>query len=344
MPIRYLIAALYVDASVPAQLGATLVSQVDGYGATGEQMDSVSTRHEGPTRPTTSGGGYSPVEVADDGSVIVQLEADHPGFADPSYRERRNAIALLSLEHRPEDPIPVVSYTDQEHGVWRIVSHELSPKHRRHACSAFLDAKESLGLPSDHVPQLSDVTGLLQPLTGFGYQPVAGLAPLREFYSSFGRRTFFSTQYIRHPSVPQYTPEPDIIHEVIGHANQLADPGFAEICFAVGGAVDRTQSKDALGFLSRVFWFTMEFGVVMEDGEPKAYGAGILSSIGELDFFQKASIRPLDIREMGGFEYDITRYQPVLYSIGSLQELHDRLLEFYSSFDDRVYRSLSSTR
>jgi phenylalanine-4-hydroxylase len=294
---------------------------------------------ERPMRTAATRGGYSPVEIAGDGSVVVQLEADHPGFADPAYRERRNAIAQLSVEHRPEDPIPVVAYTDQEHEVWRIVSGELAPKHQLHACSAFLDSKDSLGLPSDHVPQLSDVTELLQPISGFGYQPVAGLAPLREFYSSFGRRTFYSTQYLRHPSVPQYTPEPDIIHEVIGHANQLADPGFAEICFEVGGAVDRTTSQDALGFLSRVFWFTMEFGVVMEDGVPKAYGAGILSSIGELDVFQKATIRPLDIREMGSVEYDITRYQPVLYAVDSMKELYERLLEFFSTYDDQAYEA-----
>jgi phenylalanine-4-hydroxylase len=272
--------------------------------------------------------------------VVVQLQADHPGFADRAYRERRNAIAQLSVAHRLEDPIPVVAYSDVEHEVWRIVSDELAPTHDRLACGAFLDARDALALPTDHVPQLTEVTDLLAPITGFAYQPVAGLAPLREFYSSFGRRTFYSTQYIRHPSVPRYTPEPDLIHEVIGHANQLADPGFAEICFAVGGAVDRTKSQDALGFLSRVFWFTMEFGVVMENGEPKAYGAGILSSIGEMDCFQRASIRPLDFHEAGTFEYDITHYQPVLYSIGSMAELYDRLQDFYTTFDDRAYETL----
>ena len=289
----------------------------------------------------TSRGGYSPVVTGDDGSVLVELDADHPGFSDAAYRERRNAIARLSLDHHDGDPIPTVGYTDQEHEVWQIVSNEIAPRHELHACSSFLDSKESLGLPSDHIPQLNEVTELLQPLTGFGYQPVAGLAPLREFYCSFARKTFYSTQYIRHPSVPKYTPEPDIIHEVIGHANQLADPQFAEICLAVGHAVERTESDGALGFLSRVFWFTMEYGVVWEGGELKAYGAGILSSLGELDVYQAAAIRPLDFKEMGAVEYDITRYQPVLYSLGSLGELHERLLDFYSGYDDQVYAALT---
>ena len=285
-------------------------------------------------------GGYSPVEVGDDGSVVVQLEHDHPGFSDPSYRERRNSIAQLSLNHHVGEPIPTVEYTDQEHEVWRIVSEALTARHHAYACRAFVDAKEELQLPSDHVPQLPEVSKRLEPLSGFSYEPVAGLAPLREFYGAFSSKRFFSTQYIRHPSVPKYTPEPDIIHEVIGHANQLADPGFAEIYVAVGAAVDRTESTEALGFLSKVFWFTMEFGVLSENGQPKAYGAGILSSVGELDVFRDATIRPLDIREMGRAEYDITHYQPVLYSLGSMTELHDKLLEFYTTFDDHAYADL----
>lgn len=288
--------------------------------------------------------GYSPVVASDDGTVEVQLEADHPGFSDPEYRERRNAIAALSLNYQPGDPIPTVEYSDREHEVWRIVSEDLRSKHERKACSAFNKAKDALGLPIDHVPQLADVSELLTPLTGFAYRPVAGLAPLREFYGSFEQGIFHSTQYIRHPSVPKYTPEPDVIHEVIGHANQLADPSFAEICREVGVAVARTETTEALGFLSKVFWFTLEFGVVFEDGEPKAYGAGILSSVGELDVFQDATIRPMDFAEMGMVDYDITRYQPALYSVDSLAELYDRLLGFYASYDDEVYERLSSTR
>ncbi len=285
--------------------------------------------------------GYSPVVASADGSVVVQLSDDHPGFADPAYRARRNEIASLSIGHAPGEPIPHVMYTDVEHGVWKIVSTELVPKHDKYACAAYLEGKEALQLPSDHIPQLDEVTSHLTPITGFQYQPVAGLAPLREFYSSFASHMFFSTQYIRHHSVPLYTPEPDIIHEVIGHANQLSNDRFAAIYDEVGKAVLRTKTREALEFLSRVFWFTMEFGVIYEDGQPKAYGAGILSSFGELDVFQKARIRPLDFQEMGMMEYDITHYQPLLYSVASMDELYDRLMAFYSTYDDSTYAALT---
>ncbi|MGH9302799.1 MAG: phenylalanine 4-monooxygenase [Acidimicrobiales bacterium] len=287
--------------------------------------------------------GYSPVVAMGDGGVKVELSSDHPGFADPAYRARRDEIAALSIDHVTGGPIPKVAYSDEEHRVWEIVARELVPKHQRSACREYIGASEALALPLDHIPQLGDVTSALGSLTGFSYEPVAGLAPLRKFYGAFSSRTFFSTQYIRHHSVPLYTPEPDIVHEVIGHANQLASERFAAICEQVGDAVARCESDEALGFLSRVFWFTLEFGVVYEKGEPRAYGAGILSSFGELDVFQEAELRPFDFAAMGTCEYDITRYQPVLYAAGSFPELVDNLTEFYSSYDDEAYEHLEAS-
>ena len=221
-----------------------------------------------------------------------------------------------------------------EHEVWRIVSGELATKHRVYATKAFIDGEAALGLPRDHIPQLADVSDRLAPISGFRYEPVAGLAPLRTFYGSFERDVFFSTQYIRHHSSPLYTPEPDIVHEVIGHANQLADPETARLYRLVGEAVHRVETDAALRLLSRVFWFTFEFGVVEEDGELKTYGAGILSSFGELDAFRGAEIRPLDFAEMARVDYDITKYQPVLFAARSMTEVHDALDAFLTSFTD----------
>lgn len=285
--------------------------------------------------------GYSPVVESAEG-LRVLLGQDHPGFADPEYRRRRDEIASVSAGWTAGDLVPTVAYTDVEHDVWRTVGHELAVKHRKYGCRAYVEATEALDLPKDHVPQLEEVTRRLAPLTGFQYLPVAGLAPLREFYGSFAGRSFFSTQYLRHHSVPLYTPEPDIVHEVVGHANQLADRRFAAIYEQVGKAVGRTESPEALGFMSRVFWFTLEFGVVQEEGEPKAYGAGILSSFGELDEFQQAEIRPMNFAEMGATEYDITRYQPVLYMAPSFKALCDDLEGFFSSYDDTAFERLAS--
>ena len=286
---------------------------------------------------------YSPVRTAADGSVTVELDDMHPGFADPVYRARRNLIASLSVDHVVGSPIPEVEYNDVEHEVWRTVSRDLAANHQRYATQSFLDGAEALALPRDHIPQLAEVTARLEPIAGFRYEPIAGLAPLREFYGSFDESVFFSTQYIRHHSTPLYTPEPDIVHEVLGHANQLADVRTAELYRLVGRAVQRVETEGALRLLSRVFWFTFEFGVVYEDGQINAYGAGILSSFGELNAFRGASIRPLDFAEISRVEYDITRYQPVLFAGRSLDHVYDAVAAFLGSFDDEMPRRLASS-
>jgi phenylalanine-4-hydroxylase len=172
---------------------------------------------------------YSPVTEDEHGKIVVHLGQDHPGFNDPVYRERRNEIATAATRWSPGEPIPHIAYSDVENDIWRTVCRELRTKHEKYACHEYLEAKAALQLPEDRVPQLDEVTARLKPLTGFVYHPAAGLVPLREFYGSLADRVFHSTQYVRHPSEPLYTPEPDIIHEVIGHGNMLASPRFAEL-------------------------------------------------------------------------------------------------------------------
>jgi len=276
---------------------------------------------------------YSPV-TAEGGEVTVHLSSDHPGADDPAYRERRNEIAALALAWEPGTPVPDVRYSDEEQNVWRTVCRELAPKHEQLAIREFLEGKEKLDLPTDGLPSLDLVSERLQPLTGFRYVPAAGLVPLREFYGSLSERIFHSTQYVRHPAMPLYTPEPDIIHEVFGHGHLLATPTFSELHRLTGEATHRLRDEDNLRFLSKVFWFTVEFGVVVEDGELKAYGAGILSSYGEIDEFRGMEHRPLDLAEMGTADYDITHYQPVLYRAESMDELREVAGGFFATCTD----------
>ena len=286
---------------------------------------------------------YSPVTEGDDGQVTVHLSRDHPGFADPAYRARRNAIAAHALRWRPGDPAPDVGYTDEEHEVWATVCRELRPKHERLAIREYVEALDAVALPAERVPSLDEVSERIAPLTGFRYVPAPGLVPLREFYGSLRDRVFHSTQYVRHGAEPLYTPEPDIIHEVIGHGHLLATPTFSELHRLTGEATHRLTDEENLRFLSRVFWFSVEFGVVMEDGELKAYGAGILSSYGEIDEFRQMELRPLDLAEMGTADYDITHYQPVLYRAESLDEVREVVGGFFRTCTDDSIAAMRQT-
>lgn len=271
-------------------------------------------------------------------TATVELPADHPGFSDPEYRRRRQAIAAVAADHRPGERIPDVHYSAEEDAVWRTVSAELAAKHGRLACAEYLAGTARLDLPVDRVPQLGDVDARLQALTGFQLRPVPGLVPTREFYGALAERTFLSTQYIRHHSVPFYTPEPDVVHELVGHLNMLASERFAELYEKAGRASRRASSPEALEFFSKVFWFTLEFGVVREGGELKAYGAGLLSSFGELDVFRRAEIRSWDLGAMGTQEYDITHYQPLLFEAPGIDGLMDGLGRFFDEYDEDCYR------
>lgn len=276
--------------------------------------------------------------VASDGQV--QLDAGHPGFADPVYRARRNELAALSIGWVTGAPVPAASYTPAEDAVWSTVSLELAPLLERHAARCIRDAIPTVDLPHDHVPQLNDVTAKLKPITGFTYGVVPGLADLRSFYGSLADGVFLSTQYLRHPSVPLYTPEPDIIHEVIGHGLSLGVPELAQMCRAMGRAVRRIENDAALEALSRVFWFSLEFGAVWEGNVLHAFGAGILSSFGELRAFRDAAVRPLDVRAMATQTYDITRYQPVIFAGRSLSEIVDVVGGLFDEADDDLLLSM----
>jgi phenylalanine-4-hydroxylase len=277
---------------------------------------------------------YSPVTAGEDGSVTVHLAHDHPGANDPVYCARRNEIAAAALAWKPGEPNPHIEYTEYEQNVWRTVGRELPPKWERYAINEFNEGVAALELPRDHVPELDEVSARLEPITGFRYLPAAGLVPLREFYGSLEAKRFYSTQYVRHPGVPLYTPEPDIIHEVLGHGHLLATPTFSELHRLAGEATNRLQDDDNVALLSKVFWFSIEFGVVMEDGELRAYGAGILSSYGEIEEFRGMELRPLDLVEMGTADYDITQYQPVLYRAESLDEVREVVGGFFRDCTD----------
>jgi phenylalanine-4-hydroxylase len=277
---------------------------------------------------------YAPVTTGEDGSVTVHLSDDHPGFADAQYRERRNHIASLALRWEPGRSIPRPLYTEEEQEVWRTVCRELAAKHERLACAEYRDAMTGLALPSDRIPQLDEVSDRLRPVTGFEYHPAAGLVPFDQFYGSLADGVFHSTQYLRHPSRPLYTPEPDLIHEVIGHGGLLASPHFAELNRLAGQAARRLTTKPGRDFFAHVFWFTIEFGVLYEHGELRAYGAGLLSSYGEIEEFLAAEIRPLDVAEMGTLEYDITRYQPILFAADGTEQLLEVIGGFFADCDD----------
>mmetsp|Transcript_34129 Transcript_34129/g.50977 ORF Transcript_34129/g.50977 Transcript_34129/m.50977 type:complete len:264 (-) Transcript_34129:335-1126(-) len=215
----------------------------------------------------------------------------------------------------------------------------------KYACKEY---KNSLTLMKKHcnysrnnIPQQQDVTRFLQDHTQFRMRPVAGLLSSRDFLNGLAFRVFFSTQYIRHHSVPLYTPEPDICHELLGHAPMFADRDFADFSQEIGlaslGASDEDVQK-----LARCYWHSVEFGICREDNDDiKAYGAGLLSSFGELEYACSddhpssddnvtgpPEIKPWDPAVAAVQEFPITTYQPVYFLAESLQDAKQKMRQY----------------
>lgn len=264
---------------------------------------------------------------------IEELPLDHPGAKDPEYRERRDYIASLSKKFRETGVITDVEYTEEEQSVWRYVAAELEELHQKRASPFYLQAKKNLGISNDRIPQLTEMTKRLKETTGFRLAPIEGLVDTRAFLSWLSWRTMLSTQYIRHHSRPGYTPEPDIVHEAMGHIPMFTNKDFADFSQFIGHGA-RVANDEQLEGLGRLYWFTVEFGLVEAGGETKAFGAGLLSSFKELEhaFSESVERRPFNLEEVVAHDYTYSNMQPVLYVAPSYKFLKEETRRYIESF------------
>ncbi len=264
---------------------------------------------------------------------INELQLNHPGANDANYRERRDYIAACARKFRETGNITDVEYNSREQRVWRYVAEELEELQQKYASPFYLKAKKDLGITTERIPQLSEMNRRLKELTGFRLAPIEGLVETRGFLSWLSYRTMLCTQYIRHHSEPAYTPEPDIVHEAIGHIPMFTNPNFADYSQLVGHGA-RIATDKQLEELGRLYWFTIEFGLVEHEGDIKAYGAGLLSSFGELEhaFSDKVERRKFDLEEVINQDYSYSDMQKLLYVIPSYAELKEVTRKYIESF------------
>jgi phenylalanine-4-hydroxylase len=250
----------------------------------------------------------------------LELEPGHPGLGDGAYVQRRKELFALCRQHRLDrlGP-PLIEYTAEETRIWREVSPRLDELHRRHASRIYLQAKRELGISQTEVPQLRLLSEQLTRTTQMHLVPAEGPLPYRTFYSYIGERGFPVTQFIRHGSHPEFTPEPDMIHDCLGHVPPLMNRDYAELLTLIGKAASTTRRPEQVLALKRFSWFSIEFGLIEEEGETRIFGAGILSSTGEIPFSLSADVRrrPFVTDEVIATDYDPSRMQDQLFIIPS---------------------------
>jgi phenylalanine-4-hydroxylase len=250
----------------------------------------------------------------------LELEPGHPGLGDVAYIARRQELFALCRAHRLNrlGP-PLIDYTDEDTRIWREVSPKLDELHRQHASCIYLQAKRALGISHIEIPQLRRLSERLERETRMHLVPAEGPLPYRTFYTYIGERGFPVTQFIRHGSHPEFTPEPDMIHDCLGHVPSLMNQDYAELLTLIGKATSTTTDPGEVLALKRFSWFSIEFGLIEEGSETKIFGAGILSSTGEIPFAlsDKVAHRPFVTGEVIATDYDPSRMQDLLFIIPS---------------------------
>jgi phenylalanine-4-hydroxylase len=253
------------------------------------------------------------------------LEPGHPGEHDQEYIERRRYLFELCRRHRLQNlGPPVIEYTPEETRIWREVSPKLDELHQKHACSIYLSAKKTLGISGQEIPQLRFLSDIVQKTTNMHLVPAEGPIPYRTFYTYIGKRGFPVTQFIRHGSHPEFTPEPDMIHDCLGHVPPLMNQDYAELLTLIGKAASTSSNGEHVLNLKRFSWFSIEFGLLEEMGDIKVFGAGILSSFGEIpnSLFAKDVKRERFVTEtVINTDYDPSRMQDHLFIAPSFQFL-----------------------
>lgn len=251
-----------------------------------------------------------------------------------------NAVTPRKIEHQQTDRgyIPVYAtgvveqpwdgYSHTDHEVWDTLfqrQRELLPKR---ACAEFLDGVQRFGLGNGGIPKFDDITRLLRRTTGWELVAVEGLLPDEVFFDHLAHRRFPVSWWIRKPDQLDYLSEPDLFHDLFGHVPLLLNPVFADYmqAYGQGGMKAFAIGPEALMNLTRLYWYTVEFGLINTDAGMRIYGAGIVSSKGE-------SIYSLDSAAPNRIGFDLSRVMSTRYKIDTFQQTYFVIDNFEQLFE-----------
>ncbi len=216
-------------------------------------------------------------------------------------------------------------YTSEQHDVWRTLFERRMRELEHTASNVFLEGARRIGLVPDGVPDLAEVNQRLDRLTGWRAVPVSGFIPGQQFFQCLSRRLFPTTVTLRPREQLEYLEEPDIFHDVFGHVPLHADPVFADFLERFGSLAMQAETDEEMERMARLFWFTVEFGLIREDNEIKVYGSGLISSSADSAnaLGPNCSRRPFSLDEIYTTPFRIDRLQETLFVIDSFDELFE---------------------
>ncbi|GHA06630.1 phenylalanine 4-monooxygenase [Oceanisphaera arctica] len=224
---------------------------------------------------------------------------------------------------RKPDSDGVIHYSGEENAIWHTLIERQLACVKGRACDEYMAGLARLAMPHDRIPQLDDINRVLEPATGWQVGRVPALISFDRFFELLANRRFPVATFIRSRQELDYLQEPDIFHELFGHCALLTNPAFARFTHTYG-QLGRDASPKDRGFLARLYWFTVEFGLLNTPSGRRIYGGGILSSPGETRHVFESDMpefRPFDILDVLRTPYRIDIMQPVYYVLDSIDDL-----------------------
>ncbi len=226
---------------------------------------------------------------------------------------------------------PYQKYTPADHAMWRQLFERQMEVLPRIASEAYLGGVDKVGFVADRIPNFAEDTNpRLRKLTGWEVYVVPGLIPHQEFYQHLANRQFPASTWLRKPEQLDYLEEPDMFHDTFGHVPLLSNQAFCDFMADLSRVALRfIDDEVALQRLSRLYWYTVEFGMIREQGELKIYGGGIISSPGESEYCLRDDVPKLtfDVAELLETPYQIDRYQKHYFVIDSYEQLYGSVAE-----------------
>src|ERR1035441_7150602 len=221
------------------------------------------------------------------------------------------------------------TYTDEQHGVWTELVERVLPELEKHAAYAYLEGFDIIELRRDRLPNLARISARLAPRTGWNSTPVSGFLPAPAFFEMLAARRFPTTTWLRSRESLEYTPEPDIFHDVFGHVPMHSHPVFADFLAHYGRVCASISDPGVLEKLGRLFWYTVEFGVIRQKDEIKVYGSGLISSHGECRNVMEGhcAIHDFSLDEVLETPVKVDELHKLLFAVHSFDQIYEAMHE-----------------
>jgi phenylalanine-4-hydroxylase len=265
----------------------------------------------------------------DDGSTDVTTADDRSAFE--TAQDEAEDVDPRTIPQRLDEAPPVgdeIEYPDhssEAHETWKILVERQMEQLPGRACEAYMRGQDVLEIESDRIPRLADLSRRLEDATGWTVANVPGLIHEKNFFELLANRTFPSTNYVRGRDELDYTPAPDCFHDIFGHMPMLTQPDFADFYQLFGQAALEAEGADRPR-LERFHWFTVEFGLIQEQGEKRIFGAGIVSSNEEVThaLSDEVTLHPFDPEHIvQKDDYEVYNLQDELFVLDSFEQLVD---------------------